>query len=165
MSLTSIGVFVCCLLLSGGAVLLSLNISAAMGKVEQGNMVVVYLKEDIGTLEAVKIGDAIKAVPNVASAELVPKDVALGDMMSNLGDDGTLLEGLLEENPLPDAYRITVNDLSQFDRDVYTRQIMHQPGGERSQKNNVFSFYFILIMIIVPPILQGKRVFVNDRFF
>lgn len=126
MSLTSIGVFVCCLLLSGGAVLLSLNISAAMGKVEQGNMVVVYLKEDIGTLEAVRIGDSIQAVPNVATAELVPKDEALENMMSDLGDDGTLLEGLLEENPLPDAYRVTVTDLSQFDR---TREQLEEIEG------------------------------------
>lgn len=161
MSLTSIGVFVCCLLLSGGAVLLSMNISAAMGTVEQGNMVVVYLNDDVGTLEAVKIGDSIKAVPNVASAELVPKDEALGNMMSDLGDDGTLLEGLLEENPLPDAYRVTVSDLTQFDRTK--EQLEKIEGVERVRgesevpqtmvqlKNTVgmAGFWIIILLVIV----------------
>ncbi len=161
MALTSIGVFVSCLLLSGGAVLLSLNISSSMDKMEEGNLIVVYLKEEVGTLEAVKIGDAIKALPNVSGSVMVPKDEALNEMMSNLGDDGFLLEGLIEENPLPNAYRVTLEDLDQMERTK--EQLAGVEGVDRvrgesevpqkilSLKNSVgtVSFWIIILLVIV----------------
>ena len=161
MALTSIGVFVCCLLLSGGAVRLSLNISLAMEKMEDGNMVVVYLEDEVGALEAVKIGDSINALPNVASVELVPKDNALSNVMSDLGDDGSLLQDLLEENPLPDAYRVSVEDLSQFDRTKEQLEaiegVARVRGGSEvpqkmvSLKNTVgmASFWIIILLVVV----------------
>ena len=47
MSIASIGVLISCLLLTGIAMLLSLNLSTTMESVESTNSILVFLKEDV----------------------------------------------------------------------------------------------------------------------
>ena len=115
MSFASVGVLISCMLLSGGSVLLSLNVASVMDQVEQNNLVMVYLKDDVGVLEAVKVGDEINKVPNVAESVLVTKDEGLQDLMSRVDDGSALLDELSTDNPLPNAYRVTLSNLDQYD--------------------------------------------------
>ena len=116
MSLASVGVLVSCLLLTGAAVLFSLNISSAMKTVEGSNSVRVYMKEGLPVLNALKAGDEIKKMDNVKSCEFILKDDAIKKVMGMLGDtDASLLEGMTgKDNPLPDAFRISFKDLSKY---------------------------------------------------
>ena len=116
MSLASIGVLVSCLLLTGAAVLFSLNISGAMKAVEGSNSVKVYMKEGLPVLNALKAGDEIKKLDNIKSCEFILKDDAIKKVMGMLGDtDATLLEGMTgKDNPLPDAFQISFKDLSRY---------------------------------------------------
>ena len=50
--------------------------------------------------------------------EFVSKEDGLIDWMEELGDDGTLLEWLIEDNPLQNSFRITVKDLSKMEETV-----------------------------------------------
>lgn len=115
MSFASIGVLVSCLLLTGAAVLFSLNIDTAMKSIEGNNSVKVYMKQGLPTLSAIKVGEEIKKLDNVATCEFVPKDEAIQQYKELLGDDATMLEGMTgKENPLPDAFKISFKDLSQY---------------------------------------------------
>ena len=119
MTITSIGVLVACLLLTGSAVLFSLNITKAMDSIEGGSEVTIYLRDDVDILEASMIGDNIRNVDNVATCELVDKDQALEDLLSRLGDDGTLYDGLFdsligEDNFLPNSFKITFMDIENY---------------------------------------------------
>jgi cell division transport system permease protein len=115
MSFASIGVLVSCLLLTGAAVLFSLNIDTAMKSIEGNNSVKVYMKQGLPTLSAIKAGEEIKKLDNVATCEFVPKDEAIQQYKELLGDDATMLEGMTgKENPLPDAFKISFKDLSQY---------------------------------------------------
>lgn len=67
MSLASIGVLVSCLLLTGAAVLFSFNISAAMKSVEGSNSVKIYMDQGLPVLSALKAGDEIKKLDNIAA--------------------------------------------------------------------------------------------------
>ena len=49
MSVASIGVLIACMVLIGGALLLSLNINSLMGYVESFNEVVVWIDDDLGS--------------------------------------------------------------------------------------------------------------------
>ncbi len=116
MSIASIAVLVSCLLLTGAAVLLSMNIDSAMASVEGSNSIKVYCQQGLPTLKSVQVGEEIMKLDNVKSCELVLKDEAVEEMMDSLGDNGTVLESLLgDENFLPDAYRISMEDLSKYD--------------------------------------------------
>ena len=120
MSFASIGVLVSCLLLTGAAVLFSMNIDTAMKTIEGTNSVRVYMKQGLPTLSAVKAGEDIKKIDNIASCEFIPKDEAIQQYMDILGDkDGTMLEGMTgKDNPLPDAFRVSFKDLSQYKQTV-----------------------------------------------
>lgn len=120
MSLASVGVLVSCLLLTGAAVLFSLNISAAMKSVEGNNSVKVYLKVDLPVLSSLKVGQDIKKLDNIKSCKYIPKDEAIENVMSMLGEkDASLLSGMTgKDNPLPDSYQISFQDLSKYKETV-----------------------------------------------
>ena len=65
MSIASVGVLISCLILTGAAFLLSLNVQAVVDSVGQSNETTVYLKDDVSNLEAVYIGKDIKKVSNI----------------------------------------------------------------------------------------------------
>ena len=115
MSLASVAVLICCLVLTGAAVLLSMNVSHAMKSIEDTNSVQVYLKDDLSTLQAVALGEEIKKLDNVATCVFVPKDEAIQRYVEMLDGEGDILAGLTgEDNPLPNAYRVSFNDLSIY---------------------------------------------------
>ena len=119
MSIASIGVLIACLLMTGIAGLLSLNISATMQSVEGSNVITVYLASDVPALTAVRIGEDIRKIDNIADCNFIPKDQGLSDVMGNIGGSGELLESFVgDDNPLPDAYEISLVDLSLYDETI-----------------------------------------------
>lgn len=116
MSLASVAVLLSCLLLTGAAVLFSLNVKSAMGTVEGNNSIKVYIRQDVPSLQALQIGDQIRKLDNVESCEFVSRDEGMDDMKSLLGEENAgLLDGLEgDDNWLPDAFRISMKDLSQY---------------------------------------------------
>lgn len=128
MSFASIGVLVSCLLLTGAAVLFSMNIDTAMKTIEGTNSVRVYMKQGLPTLSSVKAGEDIKKLDNIANCEFIPKDEAIKQYMNILGDkDGTMLEGMTgKDNPLPDAFKVSFKDLSKYKQTA--EQIKSIPG-------------------------------------
>lgn len=116
MSLASVAVLVSCLLLTGAAVLFSMNINAAMKNVEGNNSVKVYMKQDLPVLSSVKAGQEIKKLPNIKNCEYIPKDQAIENVMGMLGEkDASLLSGMTgKDNPLPDAFQVSFEDLSKY---------------------------------------------------
>ena len=116
MSFASIGVLISCLLLTGAAILFSMNVNSVMRSIEDENTVTVYLKQEVTTLEAVKIGQEIQQLPNVKDTQFVSADEGLQQYEEMLGP---LFEGLEEEeNFLPHSWIITMEDLSQYDQTV-----------------------------------------------
>ena len=116
MSFASVGVLVSCLLLTGAAVLFSMNVDVAMKSLEGNNSTTVYLQEGLPTLTSLKVGQEIKQLDNIEECEFVSKQDAVQNMLDMLGDDGTVLEGLLgDENFLPDAFQISMKDLNMYD--------------------------------------------------
>lgn len=116
MSIASIGVLISCLLLTGCAGLVSVNLTSIMASVEGNNSVTIYLDTGLPALTAIQVGDQIRAIENVSECNFVPKDDGLADMMEILGDDAVVLEGLGgDDNFLPDAYTISMYDLNLYD--------------------------------------------------
>lgn len=116
MTIASIGVLLSCLLITGSAVLFSVNVKYAIKEVENQNSFTVYLDTDVSSLEAVQIGEKIKEVDNVSSCVFFSKEEAIDKYKEVLG---TLFEGLNgEDNPMPDAYHISMYDLSIYEETV-----------------------------------------------
>lgn len=119
MSIASVAVLISCLLLTGIAILLSMNMESTMKSIEGNNSVTVYLDDGLPQLTAIEVGEEIRRMENIADCQFVAKDDALKDMMEGLGDDGTVLNGLSgSDNFLPDAYKISMVDLQKYDETI-----------------------------------------------
>lgn len=114
MSIASVCVLVSCLILTGAAELLSLNVEKVVDSVGQSNETTVYLKDSVSELEAVYIGKDIEKIDNVSSVRFYSKDDAFETYREELGDE--LFERISEEsNPLPDSYIVAMDDLSLYE--------------------------------------------------
>ncbi len=114
MTVASITVLFSCLLLVGVAFMLLVNIESFIGNIEQENVIMVYAKTDISAYDYFRMGAQISAIDYVEQAEAVEKGPAYEKILSEMDDT---MRGYLEslnENPLPDAYRVTVSDMTHF---------------------------------------------------
>ena len=117
MSLASVTVLMACLIIMGAGIMIYFNINNVVDKVQSQNVVMVYVADDASEDETTQIGTSLKGISNVESCEFVPKEVAFQEHIQSMGGDAALFEGF-DEIPLPDAYKVTVKDLSQFENTV-----------------------------------------------
>ena len=114
MSVASVAVLTSCLLLIGVAFLLFANINVALKDVQEQNIIMVYLDDNISEEDINTVGQDIRMIGDVDSAEFVSKEDAYQAQLESLGDDAKLMEGL-EENPLPDSYEVYLKTLEHYD--------------------------------------------------
>ena len=117
MSLASVTVLMACLIIMGAGIMIYFNINNVVDKVQSQNVVMVYVADAASEDETTQIGTSLKGISNVESCEFVPKEVAFQEQIQSMGGDAALFEGF-DEIPLPDAYKVTVKDLSQFENTV-----------------------------------------------
>ena len=118
MSLASVCVLISCLVLTGSAVMLSMNVGEIVETIGAENITTVYLKDGVSDLQAVYIGKDILKVDNVESAEFYSKDEAIESYRNTMSKE--IFEDNMtgDKNPLPDAYRVKVKDLSKYDETI-----------------------------------------------
>ena len=119
MSLASVGILTACLIILGGAGLLSANLRDMFLAIETQNEVVIYVKDDATDEQVKALGDSIRAIDHVDTVTFVSKAQALADQKEQMGDKGYLLDRFDDDNPLPASYRVTLDDLNYLS-DVQT---------------------------------------------
>ena len=117
LSLATIVVLISCLIIVGSGSLIFLNINAVLDLIEGQNVVMVYVNDDADDTMTQTLGVQLEAHANVLKVEFVPREEAFQRQIEAYGDKANLLEGLSPEI-LPDAYKVTVKDLEQFDTTV-----------------------------------------------
>lgn len=117
MSLASVGVLISCLILTGSAVMLTVNVSTIVASVGDSNVTTVYLDEELSELEAVYVGKSIEKVDNITEATFYPKDEAIIAYKDVLGEE-VFVNMSGDDNPLPHAYHVVMADLSLYDQTV-----------------------------------------------
>lgn len=125
-SVAAIGVLMACLLLVGSSMLFTMNVNELVGYFESQNEILIYLLDDAEGDELTEITEELKNMPNVDTVEFISREDGLVDWMEELGDDGTLLEWLIEDNPLQNSFRITVKDLSKMEDTI---DLIYDIGG------------------------------------
>ncbi len=152
MSLASVAVLMACLVIIGLGAMIFFNINALLDNVENQNVIMVFAENDATDEEVSIIGNKIKVLDNVEDCIFVPKDDALLEQREAMGADAALLDGL-EENPLPDAYKVVVKDLSQFDYTV--TQLKSIDGIQRVRENSDVATKLVSIRRAVTIISVG----------
>lgn len=116
MSLASIFVLVSCLVITGAATLVSLNVTKLISSIGDDNMINVYLDYDLNNIESIKLGSSISKIANVQSCEFYSKDEAISDYKDTLGNLYESMQG--DGNPMPNVYKVQLKDLSKYSETV-----------------------------------------------
>jgi cell division transport system permease protein len=116
MSAAAITSVIAALLVIGIFFVIVLNIDFAATKLESQIEMMVYLNNGLSENIISAMNTELKSINGVKSAEFISKDIALKNLEKNWGENSYLLEGLDGDNPLPDAFLITLSDPTQASR-------------------------------------------------
>ncbi len=117
LSLATVLVLVSCLIIVGSGTMIYLNINALLDVIEGQNVVMVYVEDNAGEEKTQLLNIELQNLENVNTVEFVSKEEALKRQLASYGDNIDILSGL-PDNILPDAYKVTVKDIEQFDSTV-----------------------------------------------
>ena len=124
MSVASIGVLTACLMITGIAALLSVNVNSFVDYLGAQNKVIVYLQLDADEQTIAAAQQEMAQVDNVLEYSYVSKEEALEETKGWISgyDDGAyanVLDGYEgENNPLYASFRVTVDDLTRISETV-----------------------------------------------
>lgn len=117
MSIASVAVLMACLLIIGIGAMAYFNINSLLDIVEAQNIVMVYVSDEADDVKTSELRLSLENMDNIASCEFVPKEDAFQHQVELMGGDSALFEGF-KTSPLPDAFKVTVKDLSRFKETV-----------------------------------------------
>lgn len=117
MSIASVAVLMACLLIIGIGAMAYFNINSLLDIVEAQNIVMVYVSDEADDVKTSELKLSLDNMDNIASCEFVPKEDAFQRQVELMGGDSALFEGF-KTSPLPDAFKVTVKDLSRFKETV-----------------------------------------------
>ena len=112
MSVAAITVIAACLLITSSFSLVAYNLGIQVADLETQSEIMLWVDETYTRPQAQALEEEIKQVDNVEQVEFIPKEESLEDYKEQMGDDAYILEGLENDNPLRDGYRIVMKDVS-----------------------------------------------------
>lgn len=117
MSLASIAVLMSCLVMIGSAFMLFLNVDALLQNIQAQNVIMVFAELDADDSTVAELKENIGKLDNISSVEFVPKEDAYKQVLSSLGSNASVLNGV-DDSFLPDGFKVTVTDMEQFTKTV-----------------------------------------------
>lgn len=119
MSLASIAVLMSCLVLIGSAAMIFLNIDSLLEKIEEENVVMVYIEDDASEADVAQMETQINSLGNIKEVEFVSKESAWEEQLATMEEaQKEFFTEVSSDIPLPDAYKVTVENLDSFDKTV-----------------------------------------------
>ena len=166
MSIASICVLMSCLVLIGCASMIFLNIESLLGRIEEENVVMVYIQDGTTDADINAMGDSLKKMDNIKEVEFVSKESAWQEQLDTMEEaQAKFFTEISSDIPLPDAYKVTVNDLSQFDSTVdQIKQPQHidtiRENKDLAQKLVTIRHGVEVISVVIVAVLLAISVFI-----
>ena len=127
MALASVGVLICCLLLTGSAYMVFENMEHMFRTAYEQNVVAVYMEKGADTTVVSQAAQTLKTTDNVAQVTFISKDELLTRYGTDLPEE-TVESFQGDQNPLPDTFIVSMADLDLFQPTLDT--ISAIPGVE-----------------------------------
>ncbi|MBR0277282.1 MAG: permease-like cell division protein FtsX [Clostridia bacterium] len=114
MSIASTVIVIASLIVFGIYLLFSININHIAQQLQSECEIQVWIDDSVayGSSAMQKLENSIKNIDNVNSVEFFSKDNALADYKNKLGEDSDYLEGLEDDNPLRNSFKVTLKNIS-----------------------------------------------------
>lgn len=135
MSFASVTVLFSCLMLVGIAFMILVNIESFISGIEAENVIMAFVSDTAGKEDTEKVGEDIKKIDYISEVEYVDKEEAYKEELEKF--DSNVKEYLsdLDENPLPNAYRVTVSDMTEFENVVEKLKTVHNVSRVRENSS------------------------------
>ena len=111
MSFATVTIIIACLIIMGTISLLSINIDALIGDLEDQNEIVAFVDEDMDDIGAAALEQEIRNTENVSTAEFVSREQAMDNFMGNY--DSALMEGV-DATVFRHRYVIQLDDIAEM---------------------------------------------------
>lgn len=166
MSIASICVLMSCLVLIGCASMIFLNIESLLGRIEEENVVMVYIEDGTTKADITAMGETLKAIDNVKGIEFVAKETAWEEQLATMEEaQREFFTEISSDIPLPDAYKVTVDDLSYFDSTIdQIKQLDHidtiRENKDLAKKLVTIRHGIEVIAIVIIAVLLAISVFI-----
>lgn len=133
MSVASIAVLLSCLIMIGSAFMVLMNIQQVIDNIEDMNVIVVYVKDDADEVQTKTLGDDLAALSNVLKVEFISKEEAFKEQIESINTDADYFAG--KEGILPDTYKVSVDNMDEFDTTAKEIEIMDNVDSIRDNKD------------------------------
>ncbi len=119
MSFASFCVMLVSLLLVGSSILFSLNINDIVSGIENQNEIIVYLDDNLDEITIGEIAGELEKIDNIDRKNITfySKEKALENYRETYSEYIEIFDSL-DENPLPDSYRVRVDDINLITQTV-----------------------------------------------
>lgn len=157
MSAATVIVLVIGMVIVGSSSMVLLNVDKMLSRIEAQNVIMVFVKDELPEEEQVKLGEQLSAMENVSKCEFISSEAAWEEQVASLGDDATVILEGIEESPLPDSYKIVLDDMSLFQNTVEEIKGMSgvlsvredsEIAGKLTQIRKIFSIVSVSVFVL-----------------
>lgn len=119
MSFASFCVMLVSLLLVGSSILFSININDMVSAIENQNEIIVYLDDNLDEVSIGNVASELEKIDNIDKKNITfySKEKALENYRETYAEYIEIFDSL-DENPLPDSYRVKVDDIDLITQTV-----------------------------------------------
>lgn len=119
-SVASITTSVATMFMLGIFLILSLNVNNIASEFSRDCEIQVFISDDCDENIYNEIGDNIQTIANVANVNKYTKEQIFEEVKNKLGEKSNILDGLENDNPYRNSFKVTLTDLS------YTKQVTQE---------------------------------------
>lgn len=111
MTFASFCILLVSLLMVGLSCLVALNLTRVIGGIEGRSEIVVIVEDGTSDDDMAVLEQKLKDIPNVNTVSLYTREEAWENMLKGMTEEEKDFFQYADDNPLPDTYKITVNDI------------------------------------------------------
>jgi len=166
MSIASICVLLSCLVLIGSASMIFLNINSLVERIEDENVIMVYISDNATDADINAMGNKLNAISNVDKIEFVAKEDAWAQQLDTMEEaQAKFFTEVSTDIPLPDAYKVTVKDLALFNDTVNEIKALDnidtvRENTDLAKKLDTISHGISIIAIVIIAVLFAISLFI-----
>jgi cell division transport system permease protein len=170
MSVASVVTVSMCLILCGLYVIFSMNLNYAAKQVETNYEIQLFIEEGTSDTRIADIGKELNGIDNVNTVVFVSKDQAFNQWKEGFKDNLAILEGLEDDNPLRDSFKITLHDLKQTESTMSQVNNIQGVAYVKNNKDSIdklvdltgkiknASFYFMVFFALISVFIISNTI-------
>ncbi len=167
-SFASLCIITISLVMVGLSVLFSQNINRIIGSIERRNEIIVIIRDGTPDNNITLLGEQLEGNTNIFEISFYSKEEAWEDMQESMSEEEKSLFQYIENNPLPDSYRVRVLDIAKLNATVSeiealdSVELVKAPNDFASLLVNIRSVCAVIFAVITVALIAVSLVIISN---